>query len=350
MAKKKVLTDFGNHDSKVCIPRGRDKADEYAFPSVVAKVDWAQFEAARNRGKTSRDGFFVMGNQPFVVGKEAIPYLGDRPVLRDASRYTKDWIGALLSYSLLLGIWTKQNEQGFDVMLGHTPRDIGLQPKLRAAVSDVYDLVAIDDKGVDVDIRYRVNQVDFYDEPLGSFFLGAMRHPDLRKGTTLVIDTGGGTTALTRVRDGDIDYENAMSINHGILDLENSMITAMNANHDLHDQVLDMDPSTKQSVVRTLLRDGKWESMSGNITMKQGFDLIVNKFFIDIEEAAKALGGIGSARQLLLTGGGTIMLYKKYRARWGGGNIYIPGVLDDIYMSNVRGSRIIKAAIDAMRR
>lgn len=191
------------------------------FQSLIAEVSETRYNTLADRALSQGNRAFHLvkwDGRYFVVGATAEKESGYIKPRKRTARWVKDYVGILMC-ALLQQLYFGDVPKEITMYAAHPPKDFEHRKKLLDCLKGVW---AWETPGCRK-ITTRVTFVAPYDELVGSIMnllldeqgrQTAKPHP-VFSGTTVVVDFGGGTLDLTRVVNGNIDYDRTESENIG---------------------------------------------------------------------------------------------------------------------------------------
>ena len=326
-----MILDAGNS-----IIKSKTATREAAFPHalrVLTETEYEQILTRAGRAGPPPDYLRING-QPYVVAESAERH-GALTRRSGASRYRKDYYGVFVAAAL-----ARLYERGGDVALfgSHPPGDVAFREELmRAAVGDWHVEVGGKERA------FRVTYANTFDEPVGGLMNVILaedgqhyRRTDVNGGRALVIDVGGHTTDLLAVNPGGaVDYALAESTPIGINEVVHSFERSFRANH--RDAVRDT-PSLPPDRVRQAIASGVFlgagRTYDCENEAREATSVLLNRIAETYQNVA---GGALPWDTVILTGGGSAMLYDRLLPLLGHDHVILADEADSIHLANVRG-------------
>ncbi len=327
-----LVLDAGNSIIKGKTP-GRD--GEIAFAHAIRKLTETQYKEilARSRGNPPL-GFFRLNDTPFVVGDEAERF-GEVTRRSGAARYTNDYYSVFLAASLI-----RTFTQGMTVELfaSHPPGDIAYRDDLMQAAVGTHT-VEYGEKT----FTFRVVYANTFDEPVGGL-MNVMLNDDgksyarseINEGRSLVIDVGGHTTDWLAVNPGgEVDYSLAASTPIGIQVALKEFERSFRANNrEITRDVASLPPDRIRDALRTGIFVGGGKEYTCEEESKEATSVLLNRIADTYQNVA---GGPLPWDNIILTGGGSAILYEKLVPVLKHQRILLADEPPSIHMANVRG-------------
>lgn len=329
-----LILDTGNSVIKAKIAR-RERG-EIAFPHALKPLSEAEYKSILSRsGKQAVLQDYVRVNgQPFVVGESAERH-GLHSQRTGSSRYTKDYYG-IFAASVLGRLY----EKGMDVSIfgSHPPGDaIYREDLMKSVVGDWEVEVGGSER------RFRVNYVNTFDEPVGGLMNVLLtedgqhyQHTELNGGRSLVIDIGGFTTDWIAVNPGgEVDYGLARSVPLGIQNVVADFEASFRANNP---QAVKDTPVLPPERIRRAIVTGVFEGAGRRYSCEKEVKEATNMVLSRIADTYQRIaGGALSWDAIVLTGGGSGLLYKRLLPILNHERVILADDLDSIHLANVRG-------------
>ncbi|MBN1536871.1 MAG: ParM/StbA family protein [Anaerolineales bacterium] len=329
-----IVLDAGNSIIKAKIAR-RDRS-EIAFPHAfkpLTEVEYTSIVSRSGKQSTSQDYVRING-QPYVVGESAERH-GVHTQRTGSSRYIRDYYGIFAA--AMLG---RFYERGMEVSVfgSHPPGDAIYREDLMKSVIGEW-IVEMDGR----ERRFQVSYANTFDEPVGGLMNVLLtddgqhyRHSDIHDGSALVIDIGGFTTDWIAVNPGgEVDYSLARSVPVGIQNVVADFEASFRA-HNLN-AVKDtpvLPPERVRRAIATGVFDGAGRRYPCENEVKEATNLVLNRIADTYQRIA---GGALSWDSIILTGGGSALLYKRLLPVLDHENVILADDLESIHLANVRG-------------
>lgn len=264
-----------------------------------------------------------------------------------SSRYTRDYYGIFAS--AILG---RFYERGMEISIfgSHPPGDSIYREDLMKSV--------IGDWDVEVgghERKFRVSYANTFDEPVGGLMNVILtedgqhyQRTELNGGRSLVIDIGGFTTDWIAVNPGgEVDYSLARSLPMGIQNVVSDFEESFRANN--HKAVKDA-PVLPHDRIRKAIISGGFEGAGRRIpSEKEAFEatnLLLNRIADTYQRLA---GGALSWDAIILTGGGSGLLYKRLISILNHERVILADDLQNIHLANVRGGLKLWRLYEALK-
>lgn len=298
-----IYFDFGNADVKYF-----DGNKTYGhFRHAIAPITDSEWRKVCGRAKQPPQGYISIDGRHFAVGDKARRYtLKEKP--RGANRYVSDYYGVALMVAISEMYDT--SHRIMNVYASHAPRDIEYADDIRRSILGRWQFVT--HKG---DYNLTVKTVETFDEPLGGFNHAiltkdgkVLKDNPYRDSTVLVLDVGGYTCDVVAVDPGGlIDDSSLGSTLTGVIEAFDFFEDEMRAKYrDLFKGVGRIDERRLESAMLS----GKYQY--GNTPLdcasigKEAIQTLVN----DIVDVINASGGVANYDIVLLTGGGSALVYE----------------------------------------
>ncbi len=326
-----MILDAGNS-----IIKSKTATRETAFPhalKTLTETEYEQILLRAGRSGPSQDYLRVNGI-PYVVGESAERH-GTLTRRSGASRYRPDYYGVFVAAAL-----ARLYERGGEVALfgSHPPGDVAFRDELmRAALGHWH--IEVGGK----EHAFKITYANTFDEPAGGLMNVILaedgqhyKRTDLNGGRALVIDVGGRTTDWLAVKPGgEVDYSLAESTPIGIQEVVTSFERSFRANH--RDAVRDT-PTLPPDRVRHAIRSGVF--VGGGRTYDceneaaEATSVLLNRIADTYQHVA---GGALPWDSIILTGGGSAMLYDRLLSLLGHDHVILADEAESIHLANVRG-------------
>ena len=297
-----IFLDFGNADVKYY-----DGDSNYGyFRHAIVEISESQWREVCKRAKQPPMGYIAIEDRYFAYGDKARRYtLKDKP--KGAARYTQDYYGVALMAAI--SELFDSSHRIMNVYASHAPRDFEYADDIRNAVLGRWKFVT--HKG---DYNLNIKTVETFDEPLGGFNHAmltkngkVLKSNPYRDSTVLVVDVGGYTVDVVAVDPGgQIDDSSLGSTITGVMDTYNWFERELRSMYrDEFKAVEDITPERLEKAILTgFFQFGKLKLNCDSIG-KQAINILVN----DILSVIRANGSIANYDVILLTGGGSALVY-----------------------------------------
>jgi len=326
-----MILDAGNS-----IIKGKNATREAAFPHAIKTLTETEYEniiTRAGRGGPPLDYLRVNG-QPYVVGESAERH-GTLTRRTGASRYRKDYYGVFVA--AMLG---RLYERGGDVAMfgSHPPGDVAFRDELMKAAAGHWH-VEIGGK----ERTFRITYANTFDEPVGGLMNVILaedgqhyKRTDVNGGRSLVIDIGGHTTDWLAVNPGgEVDYSLAESTPIGIQEVVFNFERSFRANN--REAVRDT-PSLPPDRVRQAIASGVFfgggRQYDCENEAREATSVLLNRIAETYQNIA---GGALPWDTIILTGGGSAMLYDRLLPLLEHGHIILAEEAETVHLANVRG-------------
>lgn len=301
-----IFFDFGNADVKYF-----DGEQSYGyFRHAIVEISESQWREVCGRAKQPPQGYIAIEGRYFAYGEKARRHaLKEKP--RGASRYVADYYGVALMAAI--SELYDSSHRVINVYASHAPRDFEYADDIRDASLGRWKFVTY--KG-----SYNINikTVETFDEPLGGFNHvmltkngKVLKSNPYRQSTVLVVDVGGYTVDVVAVDPGgQIDDSSLGSTVTGVIDTFNWFERELRSLYrsEFKDVESILPERLESAMLNGFYQFGKLEldcSAIGN----QAINMLVN----DILSVIRANGSIGNYDVILLTGGGSALVYDAIR-------------------------------------
>jgi hypothetical protein len=314
----------------------RDSGGECCIPHAIAAISEGQYlDTIQSYGPNQIPlDYMVINGQAYVVGESAERF-GIAARRTGAERYRPDYYG-VGAMSVLTRLY---HHGSFEVELfcSHPPQHVGYTDSLRQSVLGRWDVTA---GGRD----YHINVVycDTFDEPTGGLMNVLLNEQGNRyqngsilRAKVLVIDIGAGTTDFIVVTAGDIDYGTAQTHALGIHNVVEYFERAFRSRYK--NQVkgtLTLDPAKVRAAIIDGVFYGGGLELDCAIEAEQARNILVNRIGNILQSV---YGGGFNYDAILLTGGGSALLYNHLLQVIDNQNIIPAEDLETLHFANVRG-------------
>jgi hypothetical protein len=333
----KVLGFDGGHEIEKWITAQAEGCFRHAMHDISdADYDYIKL---RTNGKPPVD-FVKINGQPYVIGDAAEDY---GPVTKKvgAARYKPEYIGHMMVGALVRAYATGGE---VEVVASHPPRDITYRDNLMDALLGTWK---VESEGSER--TYEVIKVSAYDEPQGGLMYNILtddglqyQNVEVAEGKTLVFDCGGGTCSMIAADPGG--WVNPAfrpdTIQLGIMNVLQDFETAIKDEFaDEFQDVTTIDPERLRNALSTGIFTGGGEEIPCHRQAQAAKNRLLSQIQQRYQQRA---GGPKNWDAILLTGGGTGMLYTDLVKLFNHRRTYPAGELHDIHMANVRGLRRLR--------
>ncbi len=326
-----MILDAGNSIIK-CKTATRETAFPHAIKALT-ETEYEQILLRAGRFGPSQD-YLRTNGQPYVVGESAERH-GTLTRRSGASRYRQDYYGILVAAAL-----ARLYERGGDVALfgSHPPGDVAFRDELmRAAVGNWHVEVGGKERA------FKVSYANTFDEPAGGLMNVILaedgqhyKRTDLNGGRALVIDIGGRTTDWLAVKPGgEVDYSLAESTPIGIQEVVTSFERSFRANHrDAARDTPTLPPDRVRHAIRSGVLVGGGRTYDCENEAAEATSVLLNRIADTYQHVA---GGALPWDSIILTGGGSAMLYDRLLPLLGHDHVILADEPESIHLANVRG-------------
>jgi hypothetical protein len=341
-----MILDAGNSIIKAKIARREN--GEIAFPHALKQLTESEYAKIVNRTGITGQSFdyLKVNGKPYVVGESAERH-GLITQRSGTARYTKNYYGVLAAAAL-----GRLYERSRDVSIfgSHPPGDVQFRQDLMESV--------IGDWHVEIrgkERHFLVSYANTFDEPVGGLMNVILtedgqhyQYTHINSSRALVIDIGGFTTDWLAVNPGgEIDYSLARSIPLGIQNVLDDFEESFRTNN--LEAVKDtpvLPPERVRKAVATGIFEGGGRKYPCEMEVEEATSLMLNRI-ADIYQ--RIAGGAMSWDTIILTGGGSALLYERLLSILNHENIVLADKLEDIHMANVRGGLKLWRLYEALK-
>ncbi|MBK5104364.1 MAG: ParM/StbA family protein [Burkholderiales bacterium] len=329
-----LILDAGNSIIKAKIAR-RERG-EVAFPHAMKPLTEMEYENILSRSKTTglSPDYLRINGQPFVVGDSAERH-GVHTQRTGSARYTRDYYG-LFAAAVLVRLYERGRE--VSIFGSHPPGDVKFRQDLMESVIGDWD---VETQGRER--HFRVTYANTFDEPVGGLMNVLLtedgqhyQHTEIGRGRSLVIDIGGFTTDYLSVNPGgEVDYSLARSVPIGIQNVVTDFEESFRANN--LEAVKDtpvLPPERIRRAIATGVFEGGGRRYFCDDEAKEATNMLLNRIADTYQQIA---GGSLSWDAIILTGGGSALLYQRLLPVLNHENIILADDIGSIHLANVRG-------------
>jgi hypothetical protein len=326
-----MIIDSGNS-----IIKAKSSILETAFPHALKALTETEYEQILLRVRRSSPplDYLRINGQPYVVGESAERH-GTLTRRSGASRYRQDYYGVFVAAAL-----ARLNVPGGDVAIfgSHPPGDVSFRSDLMQS--------AIGNWHVELGERehaFRVTYANTFDEPVGGLMNVILaddgrhyRRTDINGGRSLVIDIGGHTTDWLAVNPGGaVDYSLAESTPIGIQEVVQNFERSFRANNrDIVRDTPTLPPDRVRDAIASGVFVGGGREYDCENEAREATSVLLNRIAETYQHIA---GGALPWDTIILTGGGSAMLYDRLLPLLGHNHIILADDADSIHLANVRG-------------
>lgn len=341
-----MVLDSGNSIIKAKIARRQN--GEIAFPHAMKQLTESDYEKITNwAGLQNQSADYLRINgKPYVVGGSAERH-GLITQRTGTARYTRDYYGVLAAVAL-----GRLYDRSREILVfgSRPPGDVQFrQDMMEAVVGDWY----VEIKGKER--HYRVNYANTFDEPVGGLMNVILtedgqhyQHTNINGGRALVIDIGGHTTDWLAVNpSGEIDYSLARSIPLGIQSVLADFEESFRSNNL---EAIKNTPVLPPERVRKALITGAFEGGGKKYPCEQEVEEATSLMLNRVADTYQRLaGGALSWDSIILTGGGSALLYQKLMPVLNHENVILADDVKSLHLANVRGGMKLWRLYEALQ-
>jgi len=329
---KVLVLDPGNSIIKAKLLSG----GEVVFPHALVPISWAQYSAvceSYNNGEIP-DDFMRIGEGFYAIGDSAERF-GVTQHERGAARYRRDYIGVFAAAAMARSYRASTE---LALFVSHPPGHINYAGELMKAVIGRWD-VELGGKKISLYAEY----VNTFDEPTGGLMNVLLKDngtqyaaPQLKEKSVLVIDIGGGTTDFVTISAaGQIDYAQAHTEEIGIQEVIDNFTSAFRARYkELTKSKNALAPDRVREAIETGIFRGGGDSLPCQEEAEQARNTLVNRI---LRVTSTRYAGGFRFDAVLLTGGGSGLLYTYLWDHIQNKNIHLADEPGELHLANVRG-------------
>jgi hypothetical protein len=327
-----LVLDAGNSIIKGKTP-GRD--GEVAFPHALHLLTEAQYNEIQVRSHGNPPPtYFRFNGRPYVIGEDAERF-GELTRRSGAARYTQDYYGVFIA-GMLLRLFHDGGE--FELFSSHPPGDLVYREDLMQAA-----LGEIKVEAGEREYRFRIIYANTFEEPVGGLMNVMLSedgrsyaHSEINSGRTLVIDIGGHTTDWLAVNPGgEVDYSLAQSTPIGIQQAIKEFERSFRANYrDVTKEITTLPPDRVREAIQKGKFSGGGKQYPCEEEAREATSTLLNRIADTYQNVA---GGPLPWDSIILTGGGSAMLYDRLLPILRHEHIMLADEEESIHMANVRG-------------
>ncbi len=341
-----MILDAGNSIIKAKIAR-RERG-EIAFPHAIKHLTDAEYTSILARAGASGppQDYLRINGQPYAVGASAERH-GVQVQRTGAARYTRDYYG-IFAAAALARLYERSME--ISIFGSYPPGDMKFRDDLMKAV--------IGDWHVEQGNRehhFKVIYANTFDEPVGGLMNVLLtedgqhyQRTDINGGRSLVIDIGGFTTDWIAVNPGgEIDYSLARSVPIGIQNVVTDFEESFRANNlqAVKDTPV-LPPDRVRRAIATGVFEGGGKRYPCEKEAQEATNLLLNRIADTYQRIA---GGALGWDAIILTGGGSGLLYKRLLPVLEHERVILADELESIHLANVRGGLKLWRLYEALK-
>lgn len=329
---KLFFLDGGNSHLKSRSPDAAGRNEE-AIPHRFVRISESDYQRATVRGNPDED-YFIINGIPYVVGEKARRY-GRFDRKFGESRYNDTYYG-VLSAMAMARMFQKTTRNIFFVG-SHPPKDVDYADDLMASVVKDWHVIW---KGQE--IKLTVVNAATVDEPVAGWANLILRkdgrayaRSELKDSTSLVLDVGGFTSDGVAIDPGGaIDYNSARSETVGVLEAVEQFAKDFRTQNAKLVKGIELD-TTK---IHEALRYGVFDLRGLGKHDCQSLAHEVCRSLVDsVIDFYESFGGAASYDNIILTGGGSALLYDYLKDYIRHNSILLADDRERLQFANVRG-------------
>jgi hypothetical protein len=329
-----LILDAGNSIIKAKISR-RERG-EVAFPHALRSLTENEYTniLARASVQGLSPDYVRINGKPYVICESAERH-GHVTQRIGTARYTRDYFGVLAAATL-----GRLYERGREISIfgSHPPGDVKFRQDLMEAVIGAWDVEVLGRE-----LNFRVTYANTFDETVGGLMNVILsedgqhyQHTNINSGRALVQDIGGFTTDFLAVNPGgEVDYSLARSVPIGVQNVLADFEDSFRANN--LEAVKDtpvLPPERVRRAIATGVFEGGGRHYPCENEVQEATSMMLNRIADTYQRIA---GGALSWDAIILTGGGSGLLYKRLLSILKHENVILADDLESIHLANVRG-------------
>lgn len=300
-----LILDGGNARYKWFLPQKGKYGD---FRHMLAQLSEAEWNKVSIRGKPPA-GFARVNGIPYAFGDAARRYQVIKRK-RGAARYTPEYYGVLLAYTLNTAAY---NARRIRLIASFPPGDVDYVPTLIKVAQRVYTI-----EGYDGIASYQLEGVETFDEPLGGYFHYTLttegterRKNPIASKTILVLDAGGHTVDCVAIDPGgDVDLSTLDSTRTGTLDMLTQFEKEVRSSNIAQFQTAgDIDVKRIEQALLT----GKFPLGKRFIDVREEAEQALTSLCNDVVQIIESKGSLFNYDVILMTGGGSALIINTLR-------------------------------------
>lgn len=338
-----IYLDFGNgfwkskHGKRIAMTR-----------NAIVALSEQQWNAITQRGVpvlNADGGYLRVNGAPYAIGEQARrQIIAERP--RGSARYTQEYYGVGLCFVMALMLEGKTTAD-VDLVASYAPQDVIYTKDIKASSVRSW---RIDANGQS--LRYNVKSATLFDEPLaGSANVIFTDNGDERRdnplsdGATLVIDVGSYTADTVAIDGGHVDLTSLKSTVTGAIDALERFEQALKENNRLlFKGIKGIDIKRLERALLT----GQFQAGAETIDCQREAREAVNVLANDVLEIVNSQGGYINYDQMLLTGGGSMIVYETLVTALPRARFILADNKGEMIFANVKGLEKTARALDKM--
>lgn len=315
--------------------KGKTDSSEAVFPHALLQITDSEFEKIlkHSRGRVP-EGYARINGLAYAYGEMA-ERKGTVPRREGADRYSKGYYDVLLA--ILLGMLYKQ---GGDVMFfgSHPPGDAEYGDDLVKAALGTYHV-----EMTDRELAFRVVGASDFDEPVGGVMNLILKangreyaRSDIQGGATLALDLGGHTFDMVSLTDGQVDYQIIESEHLGTVQVERDFSKSFrSAYKDEFKSTTTLPADRVRRAIAQGIYYGGGREYPCATEAREAANILLNRIRDMYYQTA---GGPQRWDNIVLTGGGSAMLYERLRNEvLSHERVFLADDINDMHLANVRG-------------
>lgn len=302
-----IFLDFGNADVKFF---DGNKSFSY-FPHAIAPITESEWRNLVGRSKQAPSGYIAIEGKYFAVGDKARRYvLKEKP--RGADRYVPDYYGVAMAYAISQ-LYPSETRQ-INLFASYAPRDVEYADDIVKSALGHWHFTTHNGT-----YKVHVKAVETFDEPLGGFNHSvltkdgrALKKNPYRDSTILVLDVGGYTCDVIAVDpQGMIDDSSFASTLTGVIGAYGWFERELRSLYKTEFKgVGEIDSKRLETAMLTGAYPFGKLKLDCAALGQQSITSLTN----DIADIIKASGGVANYDVVLLTGGGSALVYESLKA------------------------------------
>lgn len=324
-------------DSGNAIIKAKSSGGEIAFVHALYQLTDAEYHRVTTRSGEIHSDYIRVNGVPYVVGERAERH-GTVERRTGAARYVPEYYGVFVATALAR--MYAQSMRNIYLFGSHAPADVDYRDDLMGSAVGTWE---VEYQGKMK--TFRVSDANTFDEPLGGLMNLVLNRngityktKEINDGVTLVLDVGGHTTDGLVIDPGaSVDYSTAHSERIGILGVLRQFEKDFRSNNAAK---LRNTNTIAPQRLRDGLRTGKMNLGGlGTFDCHEEADAACSEIVNKIKDVYNSYyGGSASYDYLVLTGGGSALLYTRLVDALGHNQIYLAErELDELHLANVRG-------------
>lgn len=334
MSVKKAVLDLGHSLWKGKLSTGA----EVTIPHAIVAISEAQYDDAKARYKDNMPKDLIRVNgKCYAVGKSAESY-GAIQRYTGARRYSEDYIG-IAAMATICQLYEQTNLE-VEIFASHPPTHVQYRDKLIDSIFGSNEAWHIDSgtKSYTIYVEY----VNAFEEATGGLMNVMLtkdgqyyQRPELKTSKIMAIDIGGGTSDFSEMENGQINQLNPHTEPIGINKVVSDFIKSFRGRYKEETlSTMTLDPSKVRNAIVEGVFHGGGQALDCQEEAAQARNTLLNEV---LRAFQSNYGGAFNYDAILLTGGGSALMYDALCEAIEHNNIMLADDLESMHLANVRG-------------